>query len=165
MLRKQISVTKPKMTTAKQKCANFDVCEFCQSNKIHPMFCYLIVSDQTEHNDNITQRYACEALSNKKNISDKTTQSNSPLHYIGISRLPYHRLESHNRNPGFKLGSKLTKDNAGSWRMKLFVGPWYGSGANQFKRNWKQSNRTLNSRIQYAYEESKRLNKIVFLDN
>lgn len=98
-----------------------ELCEFCASNVKHPLFCYM--------------------------ISDAQDSSGDAATYIGMSRQPYARLASHNREPGYRCGAKSTKSKAGRWHMALIVGPWSEDGCRQFKLDWRKSSRKFVSRL------------------
>lgn len=110
--------------------ANTTMCKFCDEKTHHPLFCYLI-GDQ---------------------------QSNAST-YIGLSRQPFFRLKSHNREPGYRCGAKSTKASAGQWRILLVIGPWYGNGGRAFKQAWRRSSRKLKSRLAMGLLKAQEENK------
>jgi len=111
-------------------------CQYCLKRKSHPLFCYLI-----------SNRYS--------------TNSATAATYIGLSRQPFFRLKSHNREIDYRCGAKSTKAFAGKWELLLVIGPWYGNGGKLFKQIWRKSSRKLKSRlymgITKAFEQNKRV--------
>lgn len=129
-------------------------CQYCANHTIHPMWCYLIVADN-ETMDN-TKSNGTSGKNNNKNSKNQAT-------YVGMSRQPLHRLKSHNREPGYKFGSKTTRPLAGHWKMKMIVGGWTTNGALNFKRQWKQVNRNVNSRVEFGKTGAKKYKLDVYL--
>lgn len=68
--------------------------------------------------------------------------------YIGISRLPFHRVEKqHNRESGWKTGAKATKQASPYWIVELVIGPFVNGGAEEFKQNWRRKSRRFSRRV------------------
>jgi hypothetical protein len=99
-------------------------CSYCYQRSPHPLFCYL--------------------LSDRRFTSDFSRHSALP--YIGVSRHPLLRLQSHNRVSGFRSGQKCTKPCASFWQLELVIGPFYQSAV-AFKKEWRKSSRKIMSRI------------------
>lgn len=74
------------------------------------------------------------------------------LTYIGVTRLPLHRLNSHNRVKGFKVGSKITKEGSPNWRIEMTLGPFFEGGATACKMAWRDGYRKLTRRLIGGYD-------------
>lgn len=102
-------------------------CDYCQENTSHPLFVYLISNRPT-------------GCVNVDLINDSSA-------YIGKSRHPLHRLCSHNRVVGYRVGAKVTKGVAPGWMIEMVVGPFYAGGAGQFKEDWRKGFRNVVRRL------------------
>lgn len=103
-------------------------CMYCLDNSSHPFFVYMITTRDSEVND-----------------PDKV---NECLAYIGKSKHPFHRICSHNRIPGYRVGAKITKAGAPNWKEELIVGPFYKPGqASEFKVRWRKGYRNVLRRL------------------
>lgn len=101
-------------------------CQHCLSHTPHPLFVYMITDRPSECHD-IESINKCRA-------------------YIGKSRHPLHRICSHNRLPGYRVGAKITKPGAPNWQAELIVGPFY-NGASEYKNLWRNNYRNVVRRI------------------
>jgi hypothetical protein len=73
--------------------------------------------------------------------------------YIGISRLPFHRLLfQQNRAPGWKVGSKATKSIAPHWCVELVMGPFPCGKGVEFKKTWRRSSRRFIRRVRQGVQ-------------
>jgi predicted GIY-YIG superfamily endonuclease len=114
-------------------------CQFCAERLQHPLYCYLIAG----------------GLKNKNKAST----------YIGVSRQVLYRVKSHNRVPGWRVGSKSTKSMAGKWVLLAVIGPWFTTGAKTFKAEWRAKSRKLHSRLLTGVLQAKLANKSIFVSN
>lgn len=91
-------------------------CLYHQRGLAHPYFAYILTDKRFNH--------------------DKASQT--VVAKIGISRHPIHRLNCHNRRPGYKVGAstKSTKAGAGHYQLEFIVGPFYNGQATRFKKKW-----------------------------
>ncbi len=132
-----------------------NVCLYCDTHSLHPMFCYLIVASNSEASNN---KLGFQRTSNKNKKSDVSL-------YIGVSRLPFDRLKSHNACAGYRFGSKSTKALAGQWKIKMIVGPWFDNGSCEFKKRWRKNNKTIDQAINFGVSESALLSKTIYSDD
>lgn len=110
------------------------MCRFCQKKVKHPLYCYL--------------------------ISDGAVNAST---YIGLSRQPFFRLKSHNRERGFRCGAKSTKASAGKWKLLMVVGPWFANGGKAFKQSWRRNSRKLKSRLKMGLSKAIKDQKLAYL--
>jgi len=104
------------------------ICEYCQHNRRHPLFLYL--------------------------ISDRRVSSlfklNKHQYYVGLSSQPSENVKCDNRERGFRAGKKVTKSISPYWQLQLVF--QIKSHARDHKAAYKtiqQSNR-LSFFIQYV---------------
>lgn len=102
-------------------------CMHCLENTRHPLWVYMLSTRPVD-------------VVETEKISDYLT-------YIGVSRHPLHRLNSHNRVKGFKVGSKITKAGSPHWNVEITIGPFYSGGAYACKMSWRDGYRKLIRRL------------------
>lgn len=115
------------------------MCRYCLNRMQHPLYCYLIAG----------------GLENKNKAST----------YIGVSRQVLYRVKSHNRVAGWRVGSKSTKSMAGQWKLLAVIGPWFTTGAKNFKAEWRAKSRKLHSRLLTGVMQAKLANKSIYVSN
>lgn len=78
--------------------------------------------------------------------------------HIGLTRHPEMRLHQQNRKEGYLTGAKPTNLHGPFWQQELIIGPFYTMGR-EFKLEWRQSARGMESRYRHAYEMVCKWNK------
>jgi hypothetical protein len=102
-------------------------CSHCMDGTQHPLYVYMI---STRGSD-------CVA----------TDAINACMAYIGKSRHPLHRVCSHNRKTGYRVGAKITKSGAPNWQPELIIGPFFDGGASAYKELWRKAFRNVKRRL------------------
>lgn len=111
-------------------------CQYCAQHEPHPLFVYLI--------------------RDKRSPMTTLQDINKTDAYIGTSRLPLHRLESHNRNKAFRTGAKSSRGIAPYWQVEFILGP-FTTGASSCKQRWRSSSRKLSRRIKFGVQLAQEL--------
>ncbi len=75
--------------------------------------------------------------------------------FIDMSRTPLESVSCHNREKGYRVGSKCTRLAPGRrWEIVLMIGPFY-RGARAFRNEWRKQARKLVSRVRMGIQKSK----------
>lgn len=81
-----------------------EICAFCRTGQVHPLFLYVITDS-------------------RQGINDNNTSNNSPhiILYIGTSSAPEENVKCHNRDTGYRAAAKWTKCCAPYWQLEACI--------------------------------------------
>ena len=124
-------------------CTN-KVCTYCEEKIKHPLFLYLLIDDRVNLHSNIITR-------------DQI--------YVGLSSQPLEHVKCHNRETGYKAGVKITKANAGHWKLHLCL--QVNKQGKKHKMAWRKSKDTnkLKVVLRYLYKVAEKDSSILYCPN